>query len=329
MLLDPQEVRRLIVAGERMLLAGEEDVLASLPAGDWIGGTTPYSMAESGGTVSREKVFATVVPPEIAFSRIETYDCATLPRVCVDTPEDGITFLILPASTEVHIEFARGAPEYERMYLRPLMGWIAGVHMDDQGRKSAKVFDGRTVSVHAYEGVALHGRLVPGKAAHIGIVNLFHQGDGEAISFPHTGFHVTECYVAGRRRDFASYLLENHVDTRLPLVDSYCGSNVGFRSVDRQRQVVELYAPVFSDTEYRIAAPVADYLASFHEAVPKGLRTDFSCNCLLNFLYSQLEGKVTKGVSGPVVFGEIAYQLLNQTLIYLSIEDASSPGARA
>jgi hypothetical protein len=26
---------------------------------------------------------------------------------------------------------------------------------------------------------------------------------------------------------------------------------------------------------------------------------------------------------GPVTFGEIAYQLLNQTLVYLSLEDAS------
>lgn len=48
---------------------------------------------------------------------------------------------------------------------------------------------------------------------------------------------------------------------------------------------------------------------------------EFSCNCILNFLYSELEGKRTGELIGPVTFGEVAYQLLNQTLVYLQIED--------
>lgn len=47
----------------------------------------------------------------------------------------------------------------------------------------------------------------------------------------------------------------------------------------------------------------------------------FSCNCTLNFLYSELEGKRTGQLVGPVAFGEIAYQGLNQTLVYLQIDD--------
>ena len=46
---------------------------------------------------------------------------------------------------------------------------------------------------------------------------------------------------------------------------------------------------------------------------------EFSCNCILNYLYGELEGKVTEGMYGPVTFGEIAYQLLNQTLVYVRI----------
>jgi hypothetical protein len=34
-----------------------------------------------------------------------------------------------------------------------------------------------------------------------------------------------------------------------------------------------------------------------------------------------LEGKKTGGVTGPITFGEIAYQLLNQTLAYISVKD--------
>ncbi|MEO0003956.1 MAG: hypothetical protein RLZZ22_1648, partial [Pseudomonadota bacterium] len=41
----------------------------------------------------------------------------------------------------------------------------------------------------------------------------------------------------------------------------------------------------------------------------------FSCNCILNFLFGELEGKAIGGVEGPITFGEIGYQLLNQTMV--------------
>jgi hypothetical protein len=46
----------------------------------------------------------------------------------------------------------------------------------------------------------------------------------------------------------------------------------------------------------------------------------FSCNCILNFLYGELEGKSIGTFTGPVTFGEIAYQLVNQTLVYVKAE---------
>ncbi len=45
----------------------------------------------------------------------------------------------------------------------------------------------------------------------------------------------------------------------------------------------------------------------------------FSCNCILNFVYSNLEGLKTGQMVGPITFGEVAYQLVNQTLVYLTI----------
>lgn len=323
MLINPHEASRRILAGEQLLLAADEDVLLALPPGNWIGGTTPYFMAESGGMVSRDAIFATALPPEVVLSQIVTYDVDTIHNICTDTPENGITFIIIPASSRIHIEFAQNAPDFDQMYARPLMGWIAGVHLDDLSWKAAKVFDGRTVSEHMNKAVALHGSLAPGKSAHLGIINLFCQGEGDTFVFPHIGFDVKECLVNGQPQNFASYLLANKIDTRIPMIDSYSGSNVSFQSIDEEQEIVHLYAPVFPDTEYRIAEPVTDYLKDFHAAIPKGLRTDFSCNCILNFLYSELEGKVTSGVSGPVTFGEIAYQLLNQTLVYLSINDTA------
>ena len=46
----------------------------------------------------------------------------------------------------------------------------------------------------------------------------------------------------------------------------------------------------------------------------------FSCNCILNFLFGGLEGQKIGELYGPVTFGEIGYQLLNQTLVVLRID---------
>lgn len=67
-------------------------------------------------------------------------------------------------------------------------------------------------------------------------------------------------------------------------------------------------------------------MAAFETHVQKLMDTDtnnvvFSCNCILNYLFSNLENKKTGAFVGPVTFGEIAYQLLNQTLVYLEISD--------
>jgi len=117
------------------------------------------------------------------------------------------------------------------------------------------------------------------------------------------------------------------MDTRLPLVADYGGAmiNVSFRGADAESGKVEFFAPLFKDVEYRHAKPVGDYLRTFMDQKPQGIDTRliFSCNCVLNYLYSGLEGKRTTGFIGPITFGEVAYQLLNQTAVYLEITTAN------
>ena len=50
---------------------------------------------------------------------------------------------------------------------------------------------------------------------------------------------------------------------------------------------------------------------------------DYSCNCILNYLYGEMEGKSVSGFTGPMTFGEIAYMLLNQTLVRLELQKAA------
>jgi hypothetical protein len=315
------EVAELIRAGRKLLLAGDEKVLAALPSGEWIGGTIPYFMTEEGGRTDTERIFTTELPPEVVSTRIVSHRSDTLPRIAEEAAEHDFTFLILPFGSKVHVDYARAAPEYPQMFLRPIVGWVSGVGLAEQGKVLPKVVDGRCAEILQDGAVAMHCSLAPGWSAHLGIVNLFRQGGGDAITFPDDGFQVTDCWINGEKRQFAEYLRERHIDPKLPLVADYSGImiNVCFQVADRSSSRVSFYAPVFKNVTYKVAAPVGNYVEEFRKALPSGVTPLFTCNCILNYLYSELEGKKTEGMYGPVTFGEIAYQLLNQTLVYLTI----------
>jgi len=73
--------------------------------------------------------------------------------------------------------------------------------------------------------------------------------------------------------------------------------------------------------EYRHAAPVANYREQLMSHVAKEPVTPlFSCNCILNYLFADLQGDRPIAIGGPATFGEVAYVLLNQTLVYLELD---------
>lgn len=314
----------LISSGQYLSIAGDEAALRQLPLGNWIGGTIPYFMGAEGGTSSCEQVFVSEIagfstPPQLRF-----YDAATLPQICRNAPENGYSVLILPAFSPIHASFARNAPNYEEMYLKPLIGWVAGVHLDALGQLAPKVVLGSSGEFSEQHAVVMDVALPPDKFAQIDIVNLFRPGTGSSITFFDTGFSAGACQINGKPGNLADYLVEHGIDRRLPLVADYSGAmiNVSIKHIDPVTQRVEFYAPVFPGLEYRVAAPVSDYLAEFKAALPPlATEISFSCNCILNYLYSELEGKRTGQVIGPMTFGEIGYQLLNQTLVYLSVSE--------
>ncbi|MGD1083813.1 MAG: hypothetical protein ABSA47_03570 [Verrucomicrobiota bacterium] len=319
--LDPRETARRITAGQRLLLAGEEELLAGLPSGNWIGGTIPYFMAQEGGCLCKDKIFVTEIPGEFQ-ACTKHYTASELPRIYQDAQEGDVSFVILPADSPAHAEFALHAPRYADFAMHPLVGWVAGVDLAMLGKATPKVFCGGPRPLG--DGAAvMRVRLPADRLAHIKIINLFQQGDGDTIRFPATGFSATTAVVNGQEHNFAEYLQRIQADTRLPLVASYCGAmvNVSLKGVDPRNGRVDFYAPVVAGVEYKLATPVQDYVSEF-EARLKELSPDhvlFSCNCILNYLHSKLEGRRTGAIVGPVTFGEIAYQLLNQTLVYVEV----------
>jgi len=317
-------VATMISAGKSLLLAGDEKSLASLPPGRWIAGTIPYFMGEEGGVFTRDRIYVTELPGYVLKTEIRIYDENNIHQVYNDAPRHGFSVIIIPASSPTHFTFALKAPGFPGFATRPLIGWIAGVALEQE--IEPKVFDGMQSMALANGAVVLHVELPANKLAEIDIVNIFEQGEGDTISFPSDGFSATRALINGQAKNFADYLLKNAIDTKLPLVADLHGAmiNTSFKSIDFAKGQVNFYAPVFAGFRYKIAKPVGDYVSHFLAEVPEGVGDNlfFACNCILNYLYAGLEGRKTAHFTGPITFGEIAYQLLNQTMAYLTILDA-------
>lgn len=313
----------MIRSGRFLSIAGEEALLRKLPQGNWIAGTIPYFMGQDGGETTKEKLFVSEVPVLAGRPEITYYDIMSLDRICVDAPSNGFSIVVLPAFTGAHSLFARNAPGFEDMFVKPLIGWVAGIHLDDLGKNMPTVVNGMTLEFDTERAVVMHVPLPDDKFARIDIINLFTQGDGDRIRFLENGFSASDCMINGKPTNFADYLIAKKIDLKLPLVADYSGAmvNVGVKSVDKDKHAVDFYAPVFDDVEYRIAAPVPDYVTAFRENVKSHQApVTWCCNCVLNYLYLDLEGKAIGQMTGPMTFGEIAYQLLNQTLVYMTID---------
>lgn len=325
LLVTPKAAADLIRSGAALIIAGDEGVLATLPTGNWIGGTTPYFMGQDGGVTTRDQVFITPVPsyPGLAPS-IKTYDAASLSQVCMQSPENGFSVIILPAFSDAHFEYAQHASGYEDMFMKPLVGWIAGIHLDDMGQRTPKVRDGRQATILENQAVVIHVPLPDNVSANVDIVNLFSQGQGDEITFTESGFEASTCLLNGQPTSLAKYLQRIGHDNRLPLVADYSGAliNVSIKAVDQAHDSVAFYGPVFPHVTYKLAQAFnGSYENQFSHAIaelpePAG----FSCNCVLNYLYAELNGKRTGHVTGPMTFGEVAYILLNQTMVQLTLE---------
>ena len=154
------------------------------------------------------------------------------------------------------------------------------------------------------------------------MVNIFTDDKTDpVIRFYDNDLAVTKCSVNGQEVNFAEYIEKKGIDTRMPLVADYNGSYINTSVKSVENGTVSFYAPVFRNIEYRFAVEVKDYAAEFKRMIDEANPHNpvFSFNCILNYLYGDLNGKKIPPYSGPVTFGEVAYQLLNQTLVYCEI----------
>lgn len=320
-----EEVQQKIADGKFLLLAGDEKLLNQLPDGQWIGGTIPYFMTEDGGTSTKDKIFVTELPSFITSIEIKKHTEASIAGIYTESDSSSFSIVIIPSASPTHFSFALHAPQYDGFATSQLAGWIAGVHLDDLAEAAPKVYYGPDHQALEDGAVVMHVKLPEDKYAELNILNIFSPGDGDSITFLEDSFSAGEVLINGNKTNFVDYIHEHNINTELPLVADYCGAmvNTSFQNVNNEEKQVTFYAPVFKGITYKIAALEDDYVTSFERIISQSQVHNivFSCNCILNYLYSDLEGKHTSGVTGPVTFGEIAYQLVNQTLAYITIGD--------
>lgn len=325
MLLSIAQANDRIARGEPLVIAGSRAALAGLSPGNWIAGTIPYFMTPEGGRCDRHQVYVEEFTLTVSRSQIRVYPPAQLSSIATDGYDNGFSYVIVPADSEAHLQYATNAPGYPEIFLKPVIGWISGVHLDDLGRDTAAVVDGRTGTFHANAAVVLHVELPRAVQPIVKTINLFRAGAGAPLRFPEVGFSAETALVHGRPVNVVDLMRQRQWDPSLPLVADYGGTsvNVSIKQVDSVARRVSFYAPVFPDVDYYHAEPVPDYVVAFARQVPPGAKPIVACNCILNYLYGKLEGRRTGNFVGPVTFGEIAHQLVNQTLVYLA--DANAP----
>jgi hypothetical protein len=322
MLYSVDEANRLITAGNHLHIAGDAAALARLTRGDWIGGTIPYFLTAEGGQADRKRVFVTELPPEVQQVEIDFVTLDRLADIPGAAPEHGFSLIVVPGMSDAHIKYAVVAHDLPGLFETPVIGWIAGVHLDDVGRAAPMVFNGQTGEIATDRLVVLRAHVAERIMPRIGIINLFQQGSDDRFEFPETGFAAQTCRINGANGSIYEYVKTHGVDLRRPLVTDMSGEmiNVSFQAIDEATRSVRFYAPVVAGVEYRQAAPPGDYRGALLAHVAANPVTPvFSCNCILNYLYADLAGDKALSITGPATFGEIAYVLLNQTLVYLEL----------
>ncbi|MCR5099422.1 MAG: hypothetical protein K6B14_10830 [Lachnospiraceae bacterium] len=316
-----EETIELINKGKTLHIAGDEGLLDKLPRGNWIGGTTPYFISEEGGVFSKERLFVN----EIDYgqeTRIASYGKYNVFQIVEECYDNGLTMLLMPYGSDVARKYAKEAPEVDELLMHPVIGWITGMDLELGGQVQARVYDGTVGESYTDRAVVMYIRLPEGKSAMVNMINIFTDDKNDpVIRFFDNDLSVTKCTVDGVETNFAEYIGQKGLDPRMPLVADYNGSYINTSIMGVENGAVGFYAPVFKNIDYRFATKVSDYAGEFKKRVDEAQAKSpvFTCNCILNFNYGELNGKKLSPYVGPVTFGEVAYQLLNQTLVYCEI----------
>lgn len=315
-----QETIDLIQEERTLVIAGPEELLSQLPDGSWIAGSNPYLQTPEGSILSDELLYITDFTDLAIDKKFEVYDKSNIHKITSDAFENGIIAAIMPAGSEVINEFALKSPEYENQFINPLLGWVSGTVFEKFGQVAPTCYCGNKRFTD--KAVALHLKLPQNKVARLEIVNAYEAQPGSPIiTFTEDGFFNKNFQIDGGEHNLYEYMDTNGIE-HPQLIADYTGAgiNVGMIRNDEEKEIF-FTAPVFENTEYRFARKkTGDYKAFFEENMKQVDQVKYSYSCLLNLFNFGLN-EVSLGTSGVFTYGEIAFQLLNATFVYLVIDE--------
>ena len=311
----PEEVSRMILTGDRLLLAGDAGLLSRLPKGNWIGTCTPrFILYPDQGIETYEKIFATKLPDFITETTIREYDTESIKNIFNEGPKNGFTILFMPLGSPIAIAYMLHAMDYDNFAVHPICGCISG---EPGCPEQSSVFSGTGPYIYPDKAVAMHISLPEGKYAEIQTFNPYKQGTGDSVVFDYSGLVLEDAYINGEKRNFAQYLNEIKYDWHLPFVANYSGEIIIILLNKFENDKVLMHTPVLKNVEYR--------MATIDDSIPEPVLTDenifFSVACISNYVNPEIRARFLKKMNGPVVYGEIAYQQVWYTTVYLTIDD--------
>jgi hypothetical protein len=280
----------------------------------------------NGGEFSEDRIFVTELPKEARFAGIESFDEDSLPSLWSTAPTQGFTYLLLPHSGPLRLQYAEGALLWPGLINHPIVGLVTGFSLASAKSPDDAIFHGRFGLLPPDHALALFASLPPGRAAKVKQIPLWTPDDGDEIVFTQSNeVEITECLVNGEKRGFADYILTQNLPRTVfcyepPLVSHYKGIYT-CTIIDRVEDGVAYMAyPVFAKTPYRWGKRATDYWQTCHEYASQA-NPAFCCTCVLNYTGFDLEGRQIEGFFGPAAMGEIAYGLSSYSTVYLEVVD--------
>ncbi len=311
--------------GETLLLAGDPALLAKLPKGNWIAGSIPYFHDAKGMHETRDLLAVDMPPVEATGMRIEVLAADEVTTIAKRARPGEYIYVIAPAFSDAVTSFVASEHDIPGLLNQPIVGWVTGVHLTEMGKGTPVAIDGRNGKVHANALVCAYIALPPSVRAVPTIVNVFEPGDGPVIEVEGDGTKHTYVLADGERRRFTAVLSENKHDTRFPVVtDSGARFNVSFAGVDDATGEVSMFLPLVRGIEYRLARPLPDYRGALTAkiAAERPKRPVHTSFCVLHYVHAGLANHMIGDYQAPLAFGELAYIMHNQTVVFLAIEPA-------
>lgn len=316
------ETISLIETGCLLHISASVPLLKKLPKGNWIGGSTEFFLTPEGGLNSDDVLEVYVLP--FNEYKICTYDAKNIPELIGDAYEHGFSLIIIPARSDISLAYSKYSFNNKQLARKNIAGWASGAaSIHSNSRTLPITADGvNPDGFYTDKAVALHVSLPLQKTVNIGIINIFSpKKESPVITFKNEGMSAKNCLIDGEEYNLAEYLSENKINIRLPLIADCTEDGINV-SIDKVKDgMVYFGAPVYEGVNYRLSDEVGDYTQAFRRRIEKfkGRNFVFSCNCVLNYVFGELDGKDLGGFYGPVCYGEIAGSFFTQTLVYLEV----------